>query len=120
MLDTANTVDGHMSSFRRRLENIGAGMEPTDSQHIRKKSKPLVRRRPADAASSLSGQLRERTAPLHREIEAVLGVPGAISTRGGYQDWLGRFLGFYDPLERSLTTSSAWGSFGYAGKVGQP
>jgi heme oxygenase len=34
MLDTANCVDGHMSNFRRKLENIGVGTEPTDSQHV--------------------------------------------------------------------------------------
>lgn len=100
-----------MNNFRK-LENIGAGMELMDSQHISKKSKPLVRQRSADAVSSLSGQLRERTAPLHREIEAALGLPGAIRTHGDYQDWLGRFLGLYDPLERSLRTFSEWRSLG--------
>jgi hypothetical protein len=104
MLDTANSVDGHMSNFRRKLENIGAGMEPTDSQHIGKTSKSLVRQRSADALSSPSGQLRERTAPLHRKIEAVLGLPSAIRTRGDSQDWLGRFLGgeVAGPLGQSL------------------
>jgi hypothetical protein len=46
-----------MNNFGRKLENIGAGMEPMDPQHISKKSKPLARPRSADAASSLSGQL---------------------------------------------------------------
>jgi hypothetical protein len=112
MLETANSVDEHTSSFRRRLENIGAGMEPTASQSISKESNPLVRQRSADAISSPSGQLRERTTPLHREIEAVLGLPGAIRTRDDYQDWLDRLFGLYDPPGRLLATFSEWGSFG--------
>jgi len=86
-------------------------MESINAQRTGKKSSPLARQRSADAISSLSGQLREGTALLHREIEAVLGLPGAIRTRDDYQDWLGRFLGLYDPVERLLATFSEWGSF---------
>ncbi|UZE49010.1 biliverdin-producing heme oxygenase [Rhodopseudomonas sp. P2A-2r] len=60
----------------------------------------------------LSAQLRQRTAPLHREIEVLLRLPGAICNRGDYQDWLGRFLGFYDPLEHSLAKFAGWDSLG--------
>ena len=71
-----------------------------------------MRPRSADALLSLSTQLREHTAPLHREIEILLRLPGAICGRADYQDWLGRFLGLYDPLERSLAAFSEWESFG--------
>jgi heme oxygenase len=71
-----------------------------------------VRPRSADSLPSLSAQLRERTAPLHGQIEALLRLPGAISTRADYQDWLGRFLGLYDPLECSLARFSDWDTLG--------
>jgi heme oxygenase len=71
-----------------------------------------VRPEAANAGLSLSAELRERTAPLHRQIEALLQLPGAIRTRADYLDWLGRFLGFYDPLERSLAAFSEWNSLG--------
>jgi heme oxygenase len=66
----------------------------------------------AESPLPLSALLRERTAPLHHEIEALLQLPGAIRTRADYLDWLGRFLGLYDPLERSLATFSEWNSLG--------
>lgn len=71
-----------------------------------------MRPRSADSLLSLSAQLWERTAPLHREIEALLQLPGAICSRDDYQDWLARFLGLYDPHERSLATFSDWDSLG--------
>jgi hypothetical protein len=98
MPDTANSVDGHMSN----LENIGTGMEPTASQLISKEPNPLLRHRSAGAISSLSGQLRERAAPLDGQIEALLRLPGAIRTCADYKDWLGRLLVLYDPLECAL------------------
>lgn len=39
-------------------------------------------------------------------------MPGAIHTRADYQDWLGHFLGLYDPLQRSLATFPGWDSLG--------
>ena len=32
VLETANSVDGHMSALKTKLENIGAGMGPAASQ----------------------------------------------------------------------------------------
>jgi heme oxygenase len=86
----------------RNLENIGTGLQPTASQPGSKEPTPLPRQRSAGAISSLSGQLRKRTAPLHGQIEALLRFPGAIRTCADYQDWLGRFLGLYDPLGLSM------------------
>jgi len=60
----------------------------------------------------LSAQLRERTAPLHAQIDGLLQLPGVIRNRADYQDWLGRFLGLYDPLEGLLATFSDWDSLG--------
>ena len=106
--DVANSVDEHMNS----LENTGTGVEQTASQLISKEPNPLLRQRSVSAISSLSGQLRERTAPLHGQIERLLQLPGAIRTCADYKDWLGRFLGLYDPLECSLATFSGWDSLG--------
>ena len=61
------------------------------------------------AAPSLSAQLRARTAILHGQIEALLGLPGAIRNRDDYVIWLGRFLGLYAPLERQLAAFPEWG-----------
>jgi heme oxygenase len=36
---------------------------------------------------------------LHRQIEVLLGLPGVICTPDDNARWLGRFLGFYAPLE---------------------
>jgi heme oxygenase len=58
----------------------------------------------------LSAQLRAQTACLHRAIEDRLGLPSSIRTRDDYIAWLGRFYGFYDPLEArlaALTSESA-------------
>jgi len=71
-----------------------------------------VKPRLAGSPLLLSAQLRERTAPLHREIESLLRLPGAICSRADYQDWLGHFLGLYDPLQRVLVTFSEWESLG--------
>ena len=71
-----------------------------------------MRPRSADSSLSLSAQLRERTAPLHRQIETLLRLPDTIRSRADYQDWLGRFLGLYDPLEVLLAEFSEWDSLG--------
>jgi heme oxygenase len=60
------------------------------------------------APPPLSARLRAETATLHRDTEALLGLPGSIQTRNGYIAWLGRFLGLYEPLERSLATFGEW------------
>jgi heme oxygenase len=61
---------------------------------------------------SLSAQLRAQTAPLHREVEIRLGLPGAIGNRDEYVVWLARFLGLYEPLESSLADFSYWNDLG--------
>ena len=64
-------------------------------------------------AATLSAVLRTRTAGLHEQTEILLGLPGAIRTLADYRDWLGRFLGLYDPLEKSLASFSEWGDHGF-------
>jgi hypothetical protein len=88
------------------LENTGTFVEPTASQLI--SNEPT----PADAIPPLSALLRKKTAPLHKQIEALLRLRGGISTRADYREWLGRFLGLYDPLECALATFSGWDSLG--------
>lgn len=66
------------------------------------------------ATPSLSAQLREQTAPQHRQIEAVLRLPGAIQTCEDYRDWLARYLGFYGPLERAFAVFPGWDGLGLA------
>jgi heme oxygenase len=61
---------------------------------------------------SLSVHLRERTSSLHRQIEVVLRLPEAIQTRNDYHDWLGRYLGFYEPLEAVLAIFPEWDVLG--------
>ena len=61
---------------------------------------------------TLSALLREKTAPLHEEIETLLGLPGAIRTPDDYPAWLGRFLGIYEPLECTLAAFTEWGGAG--------
>jgi heme oxygenase len=63
--------------------------------------------------NSLSTQLRVRTAPLHRQTENLLGLPGAIHSRDDYLTWLVRFFGLYGPLERLLTVFSDWEAFSF-------
>jgi heme oxygenase len=64
------------------------------------------------AAGPLSAELRVRTALLHRQIEALLELPGAIRTPDDYVRWLGRFLGFYAPLEHLFEGFQEWDSLG--------
>ena len=57
---------------------------------------------PAIDVESLSTTLKARTADSHRRVEQLLGLPGAIRDRQDYERWLGRFFGFYQPLESAL------------------
>jgi len=66
----------------------------------------------APSAPSLSAQLRTQTAPLHREVEIKLGLPGAIGNRDEYLVWLARFFGLYEPLENSLADFCYWNDLG--------
>jgi heme oxygenase (biliverdin-IX-beta and delta-forming) len=63
-------------------------------------------------ARVLSAHLRTETASLHRQIELLLGLPGAIRSRDDYVLWLGRYLGIYEPLERLLAAFSDWDALG--------
>jgi len=64
------------------------------------------------SAPALSAQLRAQTAPMHREVEIKLGLPGAIGNRGEYLVWLARFFGLYEPLESSLAEFCYWNDIG--------
>jgi heme oxygenase len=64
------------------------------------------------SALSLSSQLRTQTELLHACIEVLLELPDAIRTRDDYLLWLGRFFGFYEPLERSLLAFGEWDALG--------
>jgi heme oxygenase len=61
--------------------------------------------------SPLSVRLRAGTALLHRQTDELLGLPGAIRTRNDYGRWLSRFLGLYEPLERSMAGFAEWRTF---------
>jgi heme oxygenase len=71
----------------------------------------FVTRPSMDEQSSLSAQLRARTTLLHRQTDQLLGLPGVIRTRNDYGRWLSRFLGLYDPLERSMAGFVEWRTF---------
>lgn len=74
---------------------------------------PLRTPEPSLAVASLAVELRARTALLHGQVENVLGLPGAICTRADYASWLARFLGLYEPIERSLATFPRWKESGF-------
>ena len=66
----------------------------------------------SDPVSSLSTKLRDGSTKLHRRIEAVLQLPDAIQDGEDYRAWLCRYLGFYEPLERSFSEFPGWESLG--------
>lgn len=68
---------------------------------------------PCYAVISLANELRAKTSSLHRQVEDLLGLPGAIRTRDEYARWLTRFLGLYEPLEASLAEFSGWKAAGF-------
>ena len=76
--------------------------------------RPVTSQTMVEPAPSLSAQLRAQTAPLHARIETLLGLPASIRSREDYLLWLGRFLGFYEPLERALAAFPGWEAFGCA------
>ena len=61
-----------------------------------------------DPDGILSTRLRVGTAPLHAQIEALLGLPGTVRGRQDYCRLLGRFFGLYEPLERSFQRFGEW------------
>jgi heme oxygenase len=63
-------------------------------------------------APALSSLLREGTAPLHRQTEQLLGLPGSIGSAAVYGAWLGRFLGLYEPLESGWRPHPEWDGLG--------
>ena len=64
------------------------------------------------AVRTLSAELRAQTSLLHRQIEVLLGLPGVICTPDDNARWLGRFLGFYAPLEHLFEEFQEWDSLG--------
>ncbi len=70
-----------------------------------------------NAPAPLSAELRARTAAPHRRLESALGLPHSIVSTGDYADWLGRFLGLYEPLEGALGCFRDWPSFGPAARI---
>jgi heme oxygenase len=61
---------------------------------------------------SLSASLRAQTAPLHAEVELLLGLPDVVQGKDDYGRLLGRFFGLYEPLERSFHLFDEWRCFG--------
>jgi heme oxygenase len=100
------------------IDRMRAASDQTEPNLRARKSPPLNRSPPqvrgqvSGTFSPLSTRLREETAPLHRRIEAVLELPDAIQNREDYRAWLCRYLGFYEPLERSFGEFSDWESLG--------
>jgi len=62
--------------------------------------------------TALSAVLRADTAPLHRQTEHLLGLPGSIGSPAAYGALLCRFLGLYEPLERGWHLHAEWERFG--------
>lgn len=62
----------------------------------------------------LSASLRAETAPLHAQVERLLGLPQSVRGRQDYCRLLARFLGLYEPLERSLAPFYEWQDLGLA------
>jgi len=60
----------------------------------------------------LSAQLRSETAGLHREVELRLGLPDSLVNLAEYRRCLGRFYGFYRPLEQRLSLFTEWPAVG--------
>jgi heme oxygenase (biliverdin-IX-beta and delta-forming) len=74
-----------------------------------------MRKRDVVATNShgtLTARLRMQTAPLHAEIELLLGLPSTIQDRKDYCRLLERFFGLYAPLERSFQLFDEWESVG--------
>lgn len=51
--------------------------------------------------------LRDRTAELHRAVEAAVDLPGAVRSRADYVSLLGRYYDLHAPLEQRLALP-AW------------
>ncbi len=60
----------------------------------------------------LSLMLRQATQSLHQQVEAALGLPGAIRSLSDYTRWLSRFYQFYQPFEGRLAAFVEWPSAG--------
>ena len=95
-------------------EQVKAATRADGSVDEKRLTDPIAAAGIRTETSSLSAELRARTAPLHGQIEVLLGLPDAIRNRDDYLVWLERFLGFYEPLERSLTAFPEWDSLGFA------
>jgi heme oxygenase len=69
---------------------------------------------PAEHADSLSLYLRARTAPLHTQAEALLGLPDSVYNRQDYCRLLERLFGLYEPLEQVFRSFDDWTRIGLA------
>lgn len=56
--------------------------------------------------------LRDHTARLHERIERVVDIPARLRSRDDYAALLGRFFGFYSPLESRLAAVGGYESVG--------
>ena len=69
---------------------------------------------PAEHADSLSIFLKARTARLHTQAEALLGLPDSVYDRHDYCRLLKRLFGLYDPLEQVFRSFDDWTRIGLA------
>ena len=100
-IDRSFTID--MTASPDRLAFVSAIASQSHSMKRKVEAEESMANAPA-----LSAQLRTGTISLHREIELVLGLPGAIRCQNDYVLWLGRYLGIYEPLEHLLAEFPDW------------
>jgi heme oxygenase len=61
---------------------------------------------------TLTNRLRLGLAPLHAELEALMGLPGRLKTLADYVRCLRLFHGIFAPLEQSLGAQREWAYHG--------
>jgi len=66
-----------------------------------------------NGVNTLSEHLRAETACLHIDAELCLRLPGSVRDRQDYCQLLKRFLGLYEPLERSIEQFDQWERLGF-------
>jgi heme oxygenase len=62
---------------------------------------------------NLLTRLRDRTRPHHEAVERELGLFERPWSADAYRTLLGRFLGYYDPLERQIEGAANWSALGF-------
>lgn len=58
-------------------------------------------------------RLKQATTARHASLESKLPLLDPAMTRDHYRDFLGRFLGYYAPLETQLLKAAQWGEIGF-------